>query len=189
MPQERRPEGGRSEQEDLKRREYRDEKGEIHHHTKAYMERHGGEPRSFRSEDGEGQSAKGGAASAKAKARGGSGKAQGQSGKAQHTQPSRSSLTTTDHDEIRKWAEANGGKPAAVARTHSDQDVGIVRIMFPDAPNSEHAALTEISWDDFFKEFEDRKLALLYDPQSLFSKIIGRDTAEKRAHGDHKAAR
>lgn len=100
-----------------------------------------------------------------------------------------SSRTLTDHDEIRRWAEAHGGRPAAVARTHSDQDVGIIRIMFPDAPNSEHGALTEIGWDAFFEEFEGRKLALLYDPDSLFSKIIGRDTAAKRARGDHKAAR
>ena len=97
--------------------------------------------------------------------------------------------TTTDHQEIRKWAESKGGKPAAVARTHKDGDVGIIRIMFPDAPNSEHGALTEISWDEFFKEFEDRDLALLYEPNSMFSKIIGRDTADKRKHGDHKAAR
>ena len=76
-----------------------------------------------------------------------------------------------------------------MARTHSDRDVGIIRIMFPDAPNSEHEALTEISWDEFFEEFESRKLALLYDPDTLFSKIIGRDTAEKRAQGDDKAAR
>ena len=96
---------------------------------------------------------------------------------------------TTNHDEIRTWAEAHGGRPAAVARTHSDTDVGIVRIMFPDAPNSEHDALTEIGWDEFFGEFEARKLALLHDPDSMFSKIIGRDTAERRAKGDHKAAR
>jgi hypothetical protein len=97
--------------------------------------------------------------------------------------------TTTDHDTIRKWAEAKGGKPAAVASTHQGDDVGIIRIMFPKAANSDHDALTEISWDEFFKEFEERKLALLYDEKSLFSKIVGRDTAEKRAHGDHKAAR
>jgi hypothetical protein len=30
-----------SESADLKRREYRDEKGEVHHHTKTYMEDHG----------------------------------------------------------------------------------------------------------------------------------------------------
>src|SRR5690606_78847 len=97
--------------------------------------------------------------------------------------------TTTDHDTIRKWAEAKGGRPAAAKSTHSGTDVGIIRIMFPDAPNSEHDALVEISWDEFFEEFEKRELALVYEKDSMFSKIIGRDTAEKRARGDHDAAR
>lgn len=97
--------------------------------------------------------------------------------------------TTTDHETIRKWAESKGGKPAAVKRTHSGKDVGIIRIMFPDAPQSEHDALEEISWDDFFDEFEERKLALLYEQDSMFSKIVGRDTVEKRAQGEHGAHR
>ncbi len=96
---------------------------------------------------------------------------------------------TTDHDTIRKWAEGKGGKPAAVKRTHKGDDVGIIRIMFPDNPQSEHDALVEISWDEFFREFEERQLALLYDKSNLFSKIVGRDTAERRAHGEHRAAR
>ncbi|MEK0086025.1 hypothetical protein [Benzoatithermus flavus] len=96
---------------------------------------------------------------------------------------------TTDHDAIRKWAESKGGRPAAVARTHQGGDVGIIRIMFPDAPNSEHDALTEITWDEFFEEFEERELALLYEPDGRFSKLVGRDTVEKREHGEHKAAR
>ena len=97
--------------------------------------------------------------------------------------------TTTDHETIRKWAESKGGKPAAVKRTHKGDDVGIIRIMFPDAPHSEHDALTEISWDEFFREFEARKLALLYDPDGMFSKIVGRDTVARRMHGDRDAAR
>lgn len=88
--------------------------------------------------------------------------------------------TTTNHETIRKWAEKKGGKPAAVERTRQGGDVGIVRIMFPNAPHSEHQALTEISWDEFFEEFEQRKLALLYEEDSLFSKVIGRDTAQRR---------
>lgn len=95
----------------------------------------------------------------------------------------------TEHEAIRKWAEQHGGKPAAVDRTHKGDDVGIIRIMFPKAPQSEHAHLVEISWDEFFKEFEERQLALLYDPKSLFSKIVGRDTADRREHGDYDAAR
>ena len=50
--------------------------------------------------------------------------------------------------------------------------------MFPKAPHSEHDALVEISWEEFFEEFEKRKLALLYDPKSMFSKIVSR-TAQR----------
>ncbi|HVY56315.1 MAG TPA: hypothetical protein VHA77_00525 [Xanthobacteraceae bacterium] len=96
---------------------------------------------------------------------------------------------TTDHKTIRKWAEAKGGKPAAVERTHQGGDVGIVRIMFPNNPRSEHESLVEISWDEFFRQFEESKLALLYEDDSLFSKIVGRDTVERREHGDTRAAR
>lgn len=70
---------------------------------------------------------------------------------------------TANHDTIRHWVEKKGGKPAAVARTHQGSDVGIVRIMFPNTPQSEHQALTEISWHEFFEEFEKRKPALLYE--------------------------
>jgi len=95
----------------------------------------------------------------------------------------------TDHDTIRKWAESKGGKPAAVDRTHKGGDVGIIRIMFPDAPQSEHDSLVEITWDEFFEEFEKRQLALLIEKDSQFNKIVGRDTADKRAHGEHGASR
>ena len=97
--------------------------------------------------------------------------------------------TTTDHETIRKWAERKGGKPAAVDRTHKGGDVGIVRIMFPQARQSEHENLVEISWDEFFEEFDKRELALLYDEKSMFNKIVGRDTAERREHGEHGASR
>jgi hypothetical protein len=97
--------------------------------------------------------------------------------------------TTTDRETVRRWAEEHGGKPAAVRRTHQGDDVGIIRIMFPDAPQSEHDELVEITWDEFFEEFEKRYLALLYDEKSMFNKIVGRDTAERRARGDHDAAR
>jgi hypothetical protein len=96
---------------------------------------------------------------------------------------------TTDHATIRKWAESHGGKPGAVDRTHTDDDVGIIRIMFPESRQSEHAALVEISWDEFFRQFEESKLALLYENDSRFSKIVGRETAARREHGEHNASR
>jgi hypothetical protein len=97
--------------------------------------------------------------------------------------------TTTDHQTIRQWAESKGGKPAAVQQTHQGGDVGIVRLMFPKAQQSEHESLVEISWDDFFEEFEKRELALVYDQDSMFNKIVGRDTAERRERSEHGAAR
>ena len=97
--------------------------------------------------------------------------------------------TTTDHETIRKWAEGKGGKPAAVDRTHEGGDVGIIRIMFPKAQQSEPESLVEIRWDEVFEEFEKRELALVYDEKSNFNKIVGRDTAKRRGEGEHDASR
>ena len=65
---------------------------------------------------------------------------------------------TTDHDEIRKWAEARGGRPAAVRSTQSKDNVGIIRIEFPDAPNAKDDDLEEITWDEFFEKFDEFEL-------------------------------
>ena len=88
--------------------------------------------------------------------------------------------TTTDHEAIRKWAESKDGRPAAVDRTHQGGDVGIIRLMFPKARESEHESLVEITWDEFFDEFEKRDPALVYDDKSMFNKLVGRDTAQRR---------
>jgi hypothetical protein len=85
------------------------------------------------------------------------------------------SQVTTDHETIQSWAKRHGGKPAAVAQTHEDGDVGIIRIMFPTSKRSEHEGLTEISWDEFFEEFDSRDLALVYEDDSRFSKLVKRD--------------
>jgi hypothetical protein len=41
---------------------------------------------------------------------------------------------TTEHEQIRRWVEERGGKPARVRGTGSDDDPGILRIDFPAAP-------------------------------------------------------
>jgi hypothetical protein len=46
---------------------------------------------------------------------------------------------TTDHDEIRKWAEARGGRPTVVRGTE------ILRLEFPNAPNADDDDLEEIT--------------------------------------------
>lgn len=84
---------------------------------------------------------------------------------------------TTDHDKIRSWAESKGGRPASVKGTGGDGRAGMIRIMFPESTQSEHEGLREIDWDAFFEQFEANGLALLYEEDSMFSKIVGRDNA------------
>ena len=72
------------------------------------------------------------------------------------------SKQTTDHEEIRKWVQARDGRPAAVAQTHSGDDAGILRIDF----GEKEPELEEISWEEFFQTFDDRKLAFLYQDKT-----------------------
>ena len=84
------------------------------------------------------------------------------------------SQTTTDHDTIREWAEERDGRPARVEGTGDDDDDGggLLRIDFGD----EDENLEEISWDEFFEEFEDSNLALVYEEDGRFSKLVDRDS-------------
>jgi hypothetical protein len=90
-----------------------------------------------------------------------------------------SSKTTTNHDEIRRWAEERGGRPAHVKSTGSNGDPGILRIDFQDPDDD----LEEISWDDWFKAFDENDLAFLYQDskqdgeQSTFNKLVSRENA------------
>jgi hypothetical protein len=94
------------------------------------------------------------------------------------------SKTTTDRDEIRRWAEAHGGKPARIEGTGGRGDPGMLRLMFPDAPFAKDEQLRAIDWTEWFDAFDRNDLALVYDPTSRFSKIIARSTAEARAQGE-----
>lgn len=95
------------------------------------------------------------------------------------------SKTTTDHDEIRRWAESRGGKPACVRRTGSASDAGVLRINFPGY--SQDKSLEEIPWDEFFKKFDQNGLALVYQERtaggqvSNFNKLVKRETAEMKS--------
>jgi hypothetical protein len=89
------------------------------------------------------------------------------------------SKTTTDHDEIRKWAEGRGGVPATVSGTKRRGEVGVIRIDFPNGPEP---SLEHISWDEWFDKFDENGLALVYQEKtegqlSRFNKIVRREAA------------
>ncbi|MGE5270483.1 MAG: hypothetical protein ACM3JG_12525 [Thiohalocapsa sp.] len=102
---------------------------------------------------------------------------------------------TIDHDEIREWAEARGGRAARVRHTGGGEDPGVIRIAFPDAPHARDDKLEEITWDEFFEKFDEAGLALVYQEEtadgrrSNFNKLIGRETADARAHGESHTSR
>lgn len=83
---------------------------------------------------------------------------------------------TTDHDEIKRWAEARDGRPATVKGTEDDEDAGVLRISFRDDPS-----LEIIGWEDFFDKFEEAGLAFLYQERakdgktSRFFKLVERE--------------
>lgn len=81
-----------------------------------------------------------------------------------------SATPTTDHDEIRRWAEANNGRPARVRDTGSGADPGMLRIDFDAADEG----LEAISWDEWFEWFDRNDLALLRSEDSRFNKLVSR---------------
>jgi hypothetical protein len=89
--------------------------------------------------------------------------------------------TTTDHDEIRRWAEAHGGKPAMIKGTGGDDVVGMLTIDFPGGAGEER--LEHISWDDWLRKFDENDLAFLYQEQkasgedSTFFRLVKREHA------------
>ena len=82
----------------------------------------------------------------------------------------------TDHDAIRAWAEAREARPSRVKATADGKGGGVLRFDFGD----KEEALEEISWDDFFRIFEDSELVLLEQDEtsggelSRFSKFVKR---------------
>jgi hypothetical protein len=92
-------------------------------------------------------------------------------------------LATTDHNEIRRWIESRGGKPASVAATMRKGDPGILRVDF-DPPED---SLKRLDWDTFFEAFEQNDLAFLYQDktadghESRFFKFVNRDSVDAQA--------
>jgi hypothetical protein len=87
------------------------------------------------------------------------------------------SKQTTDHETIRRWSEERRGRPARVKGTGNGEP-GILRIDFPEEEDDE--SLEEIPWEEFFKAFEENKLAFVYEDEtaggevSRFYKLVRR---------------
>lgn len=80
--------------------------------------------------------------------------------------------TLTDHDEIRDWAAARAGAPALQETDPSVHNASVLRLVFGQHAYQDHdqperpettGGLELIDWDDWFKLFDERELALVVE--------------------------
>lgn len=68
-------------------------------------------------------------------------------------------LATRSHEVIRHWAEERGARPATVAGSEHDGRPGVLAFDFPGYGGRQ---LKKISWDDWFRSFDERQLVFLF---------------------------
>jgi hypothetical protein len=71
-------------------------------------------------------------------------------------------LATVSHDVIQHWAEARDATPATVEGTEHGDHLGVLRFNFPGYDSTKDSKLKEVSWDEWFKTFDDRHLVMLF---------------------------
>jgi hypothetical protein len=86
---------------------------------------------------------------------------------------------THDHQTIKDWATKRDAVPAKVKGTGKESDEGVLRIHFPQKSEN-NDDFEQIEWDDFFENFEENNLDLIYQDKkadgeiSTFHKFVQR---------------
>lgn len=93
-------------------------------------------------------------------------------------------IIAKDHDEIKKWAENLGGKPAIIDDTDAGGDEIGIRIDFPGKKDevmlSARPVTHDITWQRFFEVLESKDLAFMHtnedkpDNPSMAYKFVDR---------------
>ncbi|MEU2983638.1 hypothetical protein ABZ647_04485 [Micromonospora aurantiaca] len=73
------------------------------------------------------------------------------------------SLVTRNHEVIQRWARARGAKPATIAGTEREGRPGVLTFNIPGYRES--SRIREITWNDWFRTFDLRRLNLIYQEQ------------------------
>ncbi|MEU7930094.1 hypothetical protein [Micromonospora echinofusca] len=73
------------------------------------------------------------------------------------------SLVTTNHEVIQRWARERGAKPATIAGTERAGRAGVLTFNMPGYRES--SRIREITWGEWFRTFDERKLNLIYQEQ------------------------
>lgn len=78
---------------------------------------------------------------------------------ADHEDRKGQSLATRSHEVIRQWAEERQAVPATVEGTEREDRAGVLRLNFPGYGEGN---LKEISWDEWFETFDQRRLVFVF---------------------------
>lgn len=71
------------------------------------------------------------------------------------------SLRTKNHDVIVEWAAERDARPATIPGTEHGDHLGVLRFDFGEPTEG----LQEVSWEEWFETFDDRKLSFIYQEQ------------------------
>ena len=74
---------------------------------------------------------------------------------------------TTDHEEIRRWAQAHNAVPAEVHPRKFDSEPAVLRFLFGNAP-AQADTLEAVTWEHFFALFDLMGLSLVYDSDNTY---------------------
>lgn len=69
-------------------------------------------------------------------------------------------LVTRSHEVIQHWAEERKATPSTTAGTEHGDHLGVLRFDFPGYDSSDK--IQHVSWDEWFRTFDDRQLVMLF---------------------------
>lgn len=75
-------------------------------------------------------------------------------------------IKTTDHNEIRQWAEERRAIPVQIALNSTGKQLDTIKFRFPNQEDNVNQEYQEIDWDEFLAIFENYGLAMIYEDPS-----------------------
>jgi hypothetical protein len=79
---------------------------------------------------------------------------------------------TTDHDEIKHWAEKHRAVPAEILPPHLNHEPAVLRMMLPQIA-ADHKDIRVLAWDEFFAKFDLLGLSFVYaNDHSGYNEIL-----------------
>jgi hypothetical protein len=72
---------------------------------------------------------------------------------------------TTDHEEIRHWAEKHKAVPTEILPQHLNHEPLVLRMMLPQMA-ADYQNIRVLTWEEFFAKFDLLGLSFVYDRNS-----------------------